>query len=58
MSNTIGYPTGQVSHFLHSHMFTYVLKDSLSLIHQVEALSFSPEQNILLTYADFAASYP
>jgi hypothetical protein len=35
----------------------YVLKDSLSLIHPLEALSFSPKQNILLTSADVAALY-
>ncbi len=36
----------------------HVLKDSLSLIRQLETLSFSPEQNILLTLADVAALYP
>jgi hypothetical protein len=46
ISNNIGYPTGQVSHFLHSQLIDavnahiYVLKDSLSLIRQLEALSF------------------
>ncbi len=60
----IGYPTGQVSHFIHSQLIdavnahVYVLKDSLSLIRQLEALSFSPKQNILLTSADVAALYP
>jgi hypothetical protein len=64
ISNNIGYPTGQVSHFLHSQLIdavnahVYVLKDSLSLIRQLEALSFSPKQNILLTSADVAALYP
>mmetsp|Transcript_40948 Transcript_40948/g.85450 ORF Transcript_40948/g.85450 Transcript_40948/m.85450 type:complete len:573 (-) Transcript_40948:730-2448(-) len=64
ISNNIGYPTGQVSHFLHCQLIdavnahTHVLKDSLSLIRQLESLSFSPEQNILLTSADVAALYP
>jgi hypothetical protein len=64
ISNNIGYPTGQVSHFLHSQLIdavnahAYVLKDSLSLIRQLELLSFSPTQNILLTSADVAALYP
>jgi hypothetical protein len=53
--SNIGNPTGQVSHFLHSQLMdaenahTHVLKDSLSLIRQLESLSFSPEQDILLT---------
>ena len=61
ISNNIGYPTGQVSHFLHSQLIDavnahfHVLKDSLSLIRQLEAL---PKQNILLTSADVAALYP
>ncbi len=61
ISNNIGYPTGQVFHFLHSQFIdavnahVYVLKDSLSLIRQLEALSFLPKQNILLTSADVAA---
>jgi hypothetical protein len=64
ISNNIGYPTGQVSHFLHSQLIdsvnahVHVLKDSLSLIRQLESMSFSPEQNILLTSADVAALYP
>ena len=64
ISNNIGYPTGQVSHFLHSQLIdavnahSHVLKDSLSLIRQLESMSFSPEQNILLTSADVAALYP
>ena len=61
ISNNIGYPTGQVSHFRHSQLIDavnahfHVLKDSLSLIRQLEAL---PKQNILLTSADVAALYP
>ncbi len=41
--NSIGYPTGQVSHFLHSQLIeavnahTHVLKDPLSLIRQLES---------------------
>ncbi len=61
ISNNIGYPTSQVSPFLHSQLIdavnthVHVLKDSLSLIRQLESLSFSPTQNILLTSADVAA---
>ena len=64
ISNNIGYPTGQVSHFLHSQLIdsvnehVHVLKDSLSLIRQLESMSFSPQQNIILTSADVAALYP
>ena len=49
ISNNIRYPTGQVSHFLHSQLIdavnahVHVLKDSLSLIRQLEALAFSPD---------------
>ena len=63
ISNNIGYPTGQVSHFLHCQLIdvvnahTHVLKDSLSLIRQPESLSFSLEMNIFLTLADAAALY-
>jgi hypothetical protein len=58
ISNNNGYPTGQVSHFLHSQLIdavnahAYMLKDSLSLIRQLELLSFSPMLIILLTSAD------
>ncbi len=51
--NNIGFLTGQ--DFLHSQLIdavnahVHVLKDSLSLIRQLEALSFSREQTILLT---------
>ena len=64
ISNNIGYPTSQVSHFLHSQLIdsvnthAHVLTDSLSLIRQLESMSFLPEQNILLTSADVAALYP
>ena len=59
MSHSIGYPIGQVSHYLHSELIdaVNVLKDSLSLIRQLETLSFSPERNILLTSADVAALF-
>jgi hypothetical protein len=63
-SNNIRYQTGQVSHFLHFQLIdavnthVHVLKDSLSLISPVEALSFLLRQNILLTSADVAALYP
>jgi hypothetical protein len=36
----------------------HVLKDSLSLIRELESMSFSPKHNILLTSADVAALYP
>ncbi len=37
----------------------HVLKDALSLICQLESMSFSPQQkNIILTSADVAALYP
>ena len=64
ISNNIGYPTGQLSHFLHSQLIdvvnahAHVLKDSLSLIRELESMSFSPKHNILLTSADVAALYP
>jgi hypothetical protein len=64
ISNNIGYPTSQVSHFLHCQLIdavnahTHVLKDSLSLIRQLESLSFSPEKNVFMTSADVAALYP
>ncbi len=55
ISNNIGYPTGQVTHFLHSQQIdtvnahAHVLKDSLSLIRKLESMSFSLEHNFLLT---------
>ncbi len=70
ISNNVGYLTGQVSHFLHSQLIdavnahANVLEDSLSLIRQLELLSFSPtlnlRLNILFTSADVtvAAIYP
>ncbi len=53
--NNSGYPTGHISHFLHSQVtdavntHAYVLQDSLCLIRQQESLSFSQELNILLS---------
>lgn len=64
IASNIGYPTGQISQFLHSQLIDavnrheHVLKDSLSLIRQLESMPLSPEQNILLTSADVAALYP
>ena len=64
ISNNIGYPTGQVSHFLHSQLIdavnkhVHVLRDSLSLIRLLEATPISPNQNIFLTSADVTALYP
>ena len=62
--NNIGYPTGQVSHFLHCQLIDavyrhpHVLQDSLGLIRQLESMPISPEQELLLTSADVAALYP
>ncbi len=56
ISNNIGYPIGQVTHFLHSQLIdavnahAYVLKDSLSLIHQLELLTFI----VILTNAEYS----
>jgi hypothetical protein len=64
ISNNFGFQTVQVFHFLHSQLIdtvnahTHVLKGSLSLIRQLESLSFSLEQDILLTLADVAVLYP
>ena len=64
IASNIGYPTGQVSQFLHSQLIDavnkheHVLKDSLSLIRLLESTPLSPDQNILLTSADVAALYP
>ena len=64
IASTIGYPTGQLSQFLHCQLVEYVnshcnvLKDSLSLIRQLESMSFSPGQNVLLASADVTALYP
>ena len=64
IASNIGYPTGQISHFLHSQLIgavnkhEHVLKDSLSLIRLLEATPISPDQNILLTSADVVALYP
>ena len=64
ISPNIGYPTGQISNFLHSQlaeavfMHPHVLKDSLSLICMLENMNLSPDQEIFLTAADIAALYP
>ena len=64
IASNIGYPTGQISHFLQSQLIDAVsrhenvLKDSLSLIRLLEATPISPDQNILLTSADVVALYP
>jgi hypothetical protein len=64
IASNIGYPTGQISQFLHSQLIDavnrhdHVLKDSLSLIRLLEATPLSLDQNIFLTSADVAALYP
>lgn len=64
ISNNIGYPTGQVSHFLHCQLIDavnkhpHVLQDSLGLIRLLESMPISPEQDLLVTSADVAALYP
>ena len=64
IASNIGYPTGQISQFLHSQLIDavnrhdHVLKDSLSLIRLLEATPILPDQNIFLTSADVAALYP
>jgi hypothetical protein len=60
ISNNIGYPTGQISHFLHSQLIDsvnkhpHMLQDPLGLIR----LPLSLEQDLFLTSADVAARYP
>ena len=64
IASNIGYPTGQISQFLHSQLIDavnrheHVLKDSLSLIRLLESTPFLPDQTFLLTSADVAALYP
>jgi len=64
IASNIGYPTGQISHFLHSQLIDAVnrhenvLKDSLALIRLLETTPISPDHNIFLTSADVAALYP
>lgn len=64
ISSNIGYPTSQVSHFLHCQLIEAVnkhenvLKDSLSLIRLLESTPASQEKKIFLTSADVAALYP
>ena len=64
ISPNIGYPTGQISNFLHSQlaeavfMHPHVLKDSLSLIRMLENMNLSPDQENFPTSADIAALYP
>lgn len=64
ISSNIGYPTSQVSHFLHCQLIgsvnkhNNVLKDSLSLIRLIESMQGTQEKDILLTSADVAALYP
>ncbi len=56
ISNNIGYPTGQVSHSLHSQLIdavnahAHVLKDSLSLTRELESMSFSPEHKFCIIF--------
>ena len=64
ISSNIGYPTSQVSLFLHCQLIgsvnkhNNVLKDSLSLIRLIESMQGTQEKDILLTSADVAALYP
>ena len=64
ISPNIGYPTGQISNFLHSQLadavfsHPHVLQDSLSLIRLLENMNLSPDQEIFLTSADITALYP
>ena len=64
IASNIGYPTGQISQFLHCQLVNYVnehsnvLKDSLSLIRLLESMTFLPGQTILVTSADVTALYP
>ena len=64
IASNIGYPTSQISQFLHSQLIDavnrheHVLKDSLSLIRLLESTPILPDQNLLLTSADVAALYP
>ena len=64
IASNIGYPTGQVSHFLHCQLrdavlsHEFVLKDSISLIRQLECMNISQTQDVILTSADVAALYP
>ena len=51
---SVRYPAGQVTRFLHSQLIdavnthAHVLKDSLSLIRQLESLTFSRELNSIM----------
>ena len=64
ITSNIGYPTGKVSHFLHSQLKDAVLshefdlKDSIILIRQPESMNISQMQDVILTSADVAALYP
>ena len=64
IASNIGYPTRQVSHFLHCQLrdavisHEFVLKDSISLIRQLECMNISQTQDVILTSADVAALYP
>ena len=64
IASNIGYPTGQVSRFLHSQLrgavlgHEIVLTDSISLIRQLECIKISQTQDVILTAAESAALYP
>ena len=64
IASNIGYPTGQISHFLHSQLkdsvynHQHVLRDSLSLILLLESMPISMDRNNFLTSADVVALYP
>lgn len=60
----IGYITGQISQFLHCQLadavfkHQFVLKDSLSLIRQLESIHIPLNAELMITSADVAALYP
>ena len=59
-TSNIGFMTGQVSHFLHCQLrdallcHEFVLKDSISLIRQLDSMNISQTQDVILTSADGA----
>ena len=64
IASNIGYLTGQVSHFVPCQLrdavlsYEYILKDSFSLIRQLECMNISKTQDVILTSADVTALYP
>jgi len=64
IASNVGFATSQLSHFLHCQLkdsvfgHQYVLKDSLSLIREIEKWKFQNSDDIYLLSADVAALYP